>query len=271
MAQDDPFYEKPLTRHGNGGRSNVAPYRPLDGAADGNRGATVILPSPEAGSSVAPTIVETPKKGGSEAEVMTVTMGMEFNGQETGYNPALPCNVICNLEWGMGGAAFHASLDWVQGGAFSLPASYIRVGATYSAVPLGFIGALPPDVILSAGIAYGAVSDQANVRAKRLTSALPLALLPAATENINVPRWARTMSIVAGLDNAGLNDAAILVTFVSGIGAGQYPLGAFRFENIAEVIEVPVPNGAWMAIIKNIGSAPFSLTQWGSIIWGLGF
>lgn len=135
-------------------------YRPLGGAKQNARGGSAILSPPDVGLGAtfaeASTIVQTPRDAGDDAEVITVSLGLDFANaaEDTAIDDQLDC--ICTVQWGIGGVIFSAELDWIQGLVFSLPASFMNIGARYEGNQLA--GAAPPPLLFSAAFAYGTQS-----------------------------------------------------------------------------------------------------------------
>jgi hypothetical protein len=247
---------------GKGFDRSTAPapnYRPLQGAADNNRGNSVILEPVISsgafgivnGTGKIATVVQAPRDSGQDAEVITVTLGLSWDGIPEGDVPSAGIALVkANVGWGVGGASFKAVLDWNNGTVFSLPASFINVGAIYEGVGAG--GTDLPNAILTASLAYG---DTGRSDA-RLTQVLE-AMDPTDSQVLNVPPFARGFMVCTNQGSPSLqmecwsaSSAAIatafnLATFVysdTSNFSGQKP-GFF-----------PIPNGTRAIKITNLGA-----------------
>jgi hypothetical protein len=242
-------------------------HRPLAGLQQNNRGQTVIVPGDVSGVTKVASIVETPRSNGDDAEVITVTLGLEFDGQEPGFNPNLAITFTANLTWGIGGASFSADVDWIGGTAFSIAASWVRVGATYEAPPAGF-GGPGPAALLTASLAYGYNGLDGT---RRLTDQGALgALNVGATRSFVVPRFATAVgfSIPAQTD--------LEIAFLTGTGANQLTTGGFRYNDRTNTgvqqQPFPLPNSTFVMNVTNNGPAVLPPNTFaGSIIWYLSF
>ncbi len=173
-----PGVAPPLAPRGDTARAHLTTViRSLSGLDENNRGATVELTLPGAPRQ---TVVEARSRN-EEAELIAVTLGYAADNVPTDAsteNQAL-------VEWGIGGASFQATVDWLHGTVLCVHGSYLRV--TVLAAPNAGIAA-PFRQSFSAAVAYG-LSGQHENRA-RLT--VPLAdLANAATSaDVPVPRFA---------------------------------------------------------------------------------
>ena len=276
ITPKDPFYGSPSPFAGRaqqpGDVEKTASRRPLEGAPLNSRGDTLVLATPVRGTVTAPIVVESPKNGGEDAEILSVTLGLEYQGKPDGYNPQVRGTLTCNLRWGIGGASFAADLDWMQGQSFSLLASYVRVGATYLAAFNGEFAPLPPPLILSAGLGYGLVGQQFNT--KRLTVAIPQLNYNDAYNvqggtggaTLLVPRFATSLKVLhaPGLD--------LVLEFVTGTNVSQSTvLAAVRVNDVKSAAQIPIviPAGSWAVRVYGLGpDQPFVP---GVIVWNLEF
>lgn len=136
-------------------------YRPLAGAKQNARGnlRVVELPVTPGGGAVVnlqvPSLVETPRQAGDDAEGIMVVCGIEAStppSSQFGYN------IGGIVELGIGGANFSAEFDWVQGTTFVIPGSFVRVKADIEYFnETGVLQNLLVGAALSYGSAHGGV------------------------------------------------------------------------------------------------------------------
>jgi hypothetical protein len=136
----------------------VFTYRPLAGAQQNNRGnaRTVTLPTFAGGSGqFVPSIVETPKNSGDDAEVVTITLSVDLPQSlfQGGDHAGAKFDIVGVIEWGVGGSFYTAEIDWNQGVAFAVCANVVRISARISS--LVAIGIPDVDITLHASMAYG--------------------------------------------------------------------------------------------------------------------
>lgn len=127
-------------------------YRPLNGAAQNNRGSSVLVELPTAASLTtveAGSVVETPKNGGDDAENLIVVCGTSVMRALSGLNAGFKVEGV--LTFGIGGANFQAEFDWLQGVSFAVVASFVRIAARVTYLSPGGDGQLA----LSAALGYG--------------------------------------------------------------------------------------------------------------------
>lgn len=188
-----------LVRQATENAPSVPDKRPLAGAQQNNRGHAVIL-SPgtfvakgglsQYNPSIVNSIVETSKQNGEDAENIYVTLGLDFKDTEPGAWP--PSNFLlinAVLTWGIGGCSYSAVIDWQAGLAFSLCASFLRIGAIY----VSDSPTTTPDAILSASLGYGYQSQTTS--STRLTSLIPRLDADGDSAEIQVPRFATSFGV----------------------------------------------------------------------------
>jgi len=187
-------------------------YRPLGGAMQNNRGNIKIVTLPASlgeNTVVVPSVVETSKSSGDDAEVLSVQLALELPDaftSATGTAANVKLEIIAVLEWGVGGAFFQAECDWNQGTSFSIAASFLRVSAriVYGDVLFGLNS--DTDIVLKASLGYGnAVSLQQSSSARRTvpmrdsTSVSPFNLGPgASSDRIPIPPFAMGVTMIDG-------------------------------------------------------------------------
>lgn len=244
-------------------------YRPLSNLQENNRGNTVVLPAVDAGLSSVSTIVQTPRGNGDDAELITVTLGVEWEGLPPGSQPNVPVSLQCDVSWGVGGAFFSTSIDWQQGGRFTVLASSLNIGATMRNVATaGGLFPLPPNAVLTASLAYGGTQESGNAfGSKRLNVQAPWGSLAAGGGvTIEIPRFARALtlqptSLIAVPTMNGL--------FRTGTGANQFNKGSFTYDQATRPSEVfMIPNEAQILILTNTMAVPYATSDTaGSLTW----
>jgi len=171
---EDPFYGgSPSPTAGRRGPAPEAKAkRPLEGLEANNRGNTVIFPSaasfnPQTGGTKTIDVLSTGRRTGEDAESIIITLGLETS-PDPEVVPRTGFYVVAEIEWGIGGATFIALVDWDRGKQISIAASSVTVRAIVTIIGAGFDGSFQqitaPDLALSVGFAYGAISDSGAKR-----------------------------------------------------------------------------------------------------------
>jgi hypothetical protein len=201
-----------------GAKRAIATQRPLQGLSQNNRGMTkeIVLPTLVGSNGQplkVPSIVETAKMNGDDAEVLSVQLGTTYGWDVS--DPALSAlnpSVLALVEWGVGGAYFSAEVDWNQGGSFAVTASFLRVSAEVAAIPALLVS--DQKMSLSAAIGYGNPSTL-NVSSplRRTVLAYPPApsapkLAAGAAFSCPIPAWAVGCTVVDGGIGAGAGNTA---------------------------------------------------------------
>ena len=225
-------------------------FRPLAGAQQNNRGAAVLVNLPTVGapaSVTVPSLVETPKHTGDDAEMVTVTCGL-----------ALPADfpigsdfveVVGTIEFGTGGAIFRAEFDWLAGTVFAIPTSTCRVTARVNYE----LTADPTTITLMAALGYGQGMPH-TVSPLRRTFAFDIAA-GGTQADIRIPSFATAVSLVHGPDVfaavdylvifAGANGRTALYRYNSASNLGNQRDGQF-----------PIPGWATHMLLTNQGATP---------------
>lgn len=246
-----------------------ATYRPLAGLSPNQRGgkvsvdstkynvATSSLPLGSPGFFPRNTLVQALSPG-DDAEHVSIALGFNFNtplvsGSYTGFDPRVYGEVI----WGVGGAEFKASFDWINGTVLTLPANYVRVVAI---VPDNSASSFtPPHVApifeLAAGISYGSPPAHAN----RARYSVPLAAALAADTDVTVeiPNFAIGFSVQGPTASLPINltqsedtsGGAGAVVNVENVFSGN------QNSSDQKVNTFPVANGAQFLRVRSSGGA----------------
>ncbi len=178
-------------------KSPPAPtYRPLGGAMQNNRGNAKLVTLPSTlgvEGTVRTSVVETSKSSGDDAEALSVQLALELPADFT--DPAggaftVPLEIICVLEWGVGGAFFTAECDWNQGVSFTICASFLRVSAR-----IVYTSSAEFSIVLKAGLGYGN-SNSLNVSSSARRT-IPLGNIGAGLDSAvtPIPAWAVGLTI----------------------------------------------------------------------------
>ena len=187
-------------------------YRPLGGAMQNNRGNVRIARLPASLSEntiTVPSVVETSKSSGDDAEVLSVQLALELPDSFTslvGSAMNINLEITALLEWGVGGAFFSAECDWNQGTSFSIAASFLRVSARITYGDTLFALNEDTDIVLKASLAYGnAASIQVSSSARRTvkmrdsTSISPFQIGAGVTsDRIAIPPYALGVTLIDG-------------------------------------------------------------------------
>lgn len=246
-----------------------ATYRPLAGLAPNQRGGKVSvdstkfnvpissLPAGSPGFFPRNTLVQA-RSPGDDAEHVSISLGFNFttplvSGSYTGFDP----RVYGEMVWGIGGAEFKATFDWVNGTVLTVPANYVRV---VGIVPdNGGASFTPPYSAplfeLAAGISYGTPPAHAN-RA-RLSVPVAEALALDTDVTIEIPNFAIGFSVQGPTASLPINLTQSEDTLG---GAGAY----VNVENVfsgnqnssdQQTSTFPVANGAQFLRVRSTGGA----------------
>jgi hypothetical protein len=149
-------------------------WRPLAGSSANNRGAARIVrletldstggpaPIPEI---LVPSIVQSQRgEGQFDGELISVRLGISLPEpmlDATGASPyaTIPLDIVCRLEFGIGGVSYTAEVDWNLGTVFGVSASFVRVNARIAPIPALLVPVPPIDFVLQASLAYGDASN----------------------------------------------------------------------------------------------------------------
>lgn len=236
-------------------------YRPLGGAQQNNRGAARIItvdtlngtPQQEI-----PSIVETPRDAGQDAEAISVALGLIFVDQDIDITSVIDNTVLditARIQWGVGGAAYSADVDWNQGTTFALPASFVSVGARIGAIP---INALFPGVAqftLAASLAYHYSGSSGTASTVRRTISVG-DLTPGTTSAVfRVPRWSNSVTLI----DSGVNAPALRISFHSEAQVTAAN-SIVRYDVVSRTnlanqneCQFPIPPQARFFVVTNIG------------------
>ncbi len=262
--------------------------RPMQGAPDNSRGNSVIV-SPDTaaaglvnrGTARVSTIVQTPRDGGADAEMLTITLGLQWAGLADGQVPDnIWCQIQAVIEWGVGGAAFRANVDWNNGAVLAIPASFVNVGAIYSA--LAFNAATPPDVILSASIAYGEPSKKTESRLTQIIDEI-ITTSGGATPSylVQVPPFARAFNFFTGnmASPTAVNARFECWSSTSGLATNGFKLAEYNYNNMGNAADQQsacfiIPNGTRSIRIVNDGVTDIDMNAGSSslsavVVWDL--
>ncbi len=167
-------------------------YRPLAGAKPNNRGGSVrIQINPATAAYQQPiAICESPRNNGQDAEAILVTLGLEVLGDADNTDLA-EVTATASIEWGVGGAIYHAEIDWVNGVTFCLSASYVRINCQLSVVnPLS----LTYTVGVSASLGYGSVGGR-GMCPRKTVDVGSIERTGGVSSDFNIPLFATTFTI----------------------------------------------------------------------------
>jgi hypothetical protein len=264
-----PGGEKPsgLTRlEGHPDIPSVPTSRPLAGAQQNNRGGTRVVTVDTLngvldGPLTIPSIVETPRNGGDDAETIGIHLGIDFPAplkDPTDPASAIFFQVVATIEWGTGGAIFSADVDWSAGISFSVNASWVRVSARIPFV--GIFGLPPIDITLKAALSYGKsvnVCVSSPLRLVVPVGFISLLDLPTTTGFIPIPTWAVGCTLVDPSSD-GLGAAPdFTIFYYDSTNTLSAVYEVTDRSNLANQVEgqFPVPSGTrYLKIRNNISS-----------------
>lgn len=239
-------------------------FRPLAGAQQNNRGnIRIVTLGVNTGSPIqtVPSIVETSKNAGDDAETMTIQLGMDLPGPMLDSPASSPyarviADVTAIIEWGVGGAFFTAEVDWNQGVAIPICASYCRVSARVEAVT--GIGSPDVDIVLRASLSYGnAQSLNVSSAARRTVLVADSIAAGAITGYLPIPTWAMGFTLVDAGASVSFPVPDYTIELVKGTSGGSrcvYSLNSRS--NVGTQVEgqFPVPGGfRFYRLYNNLG------------------
>ena len=239
----------------------VATMRPLAGARLNNRGNAQLF---EIGGNASleeqliTTFVETPKSAGDDGELISVTLGMQYQQEVDDIYSAVAgppdsltsyFNPVAVLEWGLGGATFQAEVDWSVGNRFALCASYVRVGLRIPSVSLT---ADPFNVIFSASLGYGQEPKKARLTRDTQLDMSQLIAVAGASDYVAIPPFAESFVLAPRT----LTTSAAFQPFRIHLSDGTvYEQTLLTNAGRLDQETFPIPNGARTLYVTNIGAA----------------
>lgn len=222
-------------------------YRPLNGAAQNNRGLGILVDLPTVAVLTAlkeVSIVETPKNAGDDAENLIVVCGTTVLKQLAGVNAGFKVEGV--VTFGIGGASFQAEFDWLQGVSFALAASYCRVGAKVTYLSPAADGQLS----LAAGLAYGPAPG-GNFSPLRKTIELGTLAPGGVSTSQNVPAFASG----ATLTSEGTTSPALRLRFRSGSRVATFDMTSRANTSGQADAQFAIPGWAETFTVENTGLA----------------
>lgn len=222
-------------------------YRPLNGAAQNNRGGTAVVELPA--TAVAETtqsfsIVESPKNGGDDAENIIVVCGttvlQELAGADSGFK------VEGILTFGIGGASFQAEFDWLQGVSFGVAASFVRVAARVTYLSPEAEGKLA----IAAALAYGP-SPGGNFSPLRKTVELGSIAPGVVSDPQPIPAFTSGATIIT----EGNYPPGVRLRFQSGSRVASFDMTSRANTSGQSDSQFAVPGWAETFTVENIGVA----------------
>jgi len=249
-----------------------ATYRPLAGAQVNNRGGiqTVLVPSAvPVPTQIIPSVVETPKSGGIDAETITIQLSLDLPfamKDPTSTAAGIPIDVVAVVEWGVGGAFFTAEVDWVQGTVIGLCASFVRVSAKVTGTQVALPGVPDASIVLRASLAYGGGNSFGiSCPARRTIPLLDAGgnnLIAAGqlSEPVAIPAWAIGFTLSDGGVLAGLvsvPDYTIYVLPRIGGLVAEAIYGVVSRTNLSTQVEGQFPitvNNRFIQVRNNLGT-----------------
>jgi len=225
--------------------------RPLQGLRPNQRGASVEL-----------------NPGDPEKEILccrglgedseTITVCFSFFVEATGLIDAGETFLRGSLQWGIGGAQHVAQLDIMRGTIITVPANFLRAGASF-APPIGSIGVPLPHRV-NCSYAYGTVAMGASCPA-RFTDRLGI-IGPGGTTVSTIPPFAVGFTVLSGGGfGSGLTFQPADLTVDA--GAGSPPAVGNLFQLISPTNvgiqsewQFPLFNSARRVFVTNTGVAP---------------
>lgn len=174
------------------GDSPLAPtIRPLQGLQPNQRGNGIVLNTllpPFVLNPSQPQVVAEARAKGDDAETINITLGLGFAGGPPSLVFDFSSDVKALVEWGVGGATFSMTCDWLLGTTFPVTANFVRVSAICPS-NLGFgAGALPFQLGVTFGYGAGRCDPQ-------LSQVLATLAAGAVSTFIPIPNFAKEFAI----------------------------------------------------------------------------
>jgi len=225
--------------------------RPLQGLRPNQRGASVDLSPGDPEKEILCC-----RSLGEDSETITVCFGYFI--EATGLIDAGETFLRGSLQWGIGGAQHVAQLDIMRGTIVTVPANFLRAGASF-APPIGSAGT-PLTHRVNCSYAYGTVATGASCPA-RFTDRLGI-IGPGGTSVSIIPAFAVGFTVLSGGGfGSGLTFQTADITVDA--GAGSPPAVGNMFElasptNMAIQSEwqFPLFNSAKRIFVTNTDVAP---------------
>lgn len=263
-----------------GGPLSPAPtWRPLAGASANNRGQAVIVTIDASGTALVPgfqpaqripSIVQSPRgEGDFDGELISVRLGMflpaPFSDPTSPY-ATFPIDVLCLLEFGVGGVSYTAEVDWNQGTVFGVSASYLRVSALVGEVTSNVFPAAI-QFNLQASLAYGDAGNSGISSQARRTFNLGDAIVagnkinPGATSAlIPIPFWAVGFTLTDAGSFPALAPVVpdYTINLFDNVGTNSATFKQTDRSNLADQVEghFPIPaRSRFISITNNLGVA----------------
>ena len=211
-APPDPSHFRDVDDHGPRQEPDFRSIRPLSNAAPGNRGnsrlmALTMPPGPSSLNIIletTETIVESPRNGGEDAEMITCTLGIsDLPDLGEYYATAI-------VEWGIGGASFSARMDWRKGSVFSVPASSLAVRCRIEHRFISNDDGFTKKVLVSAALAYG-TTPVAHANPCRYTLLVGSLLSGEQSAWLPIPAFATSFCYVSRAENIAPNQSVIFL------------------------------------------------------------
>lgn len=243
-----------LTPAAAGAASNVPEtYRPLAGLQQNQRGQRARIDTSTILNTTdlrVPVTVAQVRSEGDDAEIMTVTLGLDFEPTTPAASVEFPQDIQATITWGIGGAQFTAQVDWLSGTQLDIAANYIRVDASLPNPPWSAGGQAQPVFLLSAAFAYGAPSAQKN--RVRLTQTLPAIANGATSSPVVIPNFATAANLFAAVATGG----PLTINFARRANPTPITLASYQWlggsnGNYQIADGFPIPNGAGVYTVTN--------------------
>lgn len=198
-------------------------------------GSVVPLPGilfPSDGSVTSAGILEAKGDNAFNPCVFTVTLAQPlydgFLGTNSSAAPVI--DLKCRVEWGSGGYANVADVDFQDGTQFSVLGTFIRLTGLY-AIPAAGEGTDSPAVQVGASVAYGTRPSSAVAPSWSRRPIIEDGLAPGATFDFGIPPFARDVTVYVAVGAVGAFPIPFRIDFLDpqngGLGTIEQAVGDF--------------------------------------------
>jgi hypothetical protein len=252
--EDDGYDERPRGKAGI-----FAPNSKLQGTAQ------LTVPDNYPDAQHRQTIVDLQTKDGTP-QVFSLSLSILGERPRTA-GVTVEFSPIAFLQLGIGGQAFFAEVDFIQGQMLSLASSWLRVDAGLVWVPsVPAPSGVVPSQMVGASVAAGVVAHASKPQRTRGSNnhitpgGIPYGYGPAGSWAIyTIPNFATSFRVVANPNNSQC------MVWVRGYGVASPPVAAYSLVAYPTV-DLPLPSDSVEIVLVNLGAADIESHR---VIFGL--
>ena len=181
---------------------------------------------------------------GGVPRVMGVSLGYAFVPLSSQGNAvAADCETVALITLGIGGTAFQAEVDFVNGTQFSVVAAFVTVKASYREIAGSPTHVKPAPVTVAASLAMGSLAS--GVTPQR-TLGQDSIIAPNAYVVYNIPAFAKSFRVATQPSAPNLKVWVVRASIVQGTEV-----------NVVTALSesIPIPNGAYAVWVQNVDAA----------------